>query len=94
VHLSGTGNFVFAAGCPTGANAPVVTPGTNGESFQISIPSISATCTFNYDVIDEGTSPAYVAGTFTPGNSTYVSNLTGGLTSTPFTGTNNVTFST
>jgi uncharacterized repeat protein (TIGR01451 family) len=94
VHLQGTGNFVFDPSCPTGANAPVVTPGTAGESFTITVPAISASCMFTYSVIDEGTSPTYVTGTYTPGNSTYVSGLTGGLTSAPFTGTNNVTFST
>ena len=93
VQLAPTPNFTFGPGCPTGLSAANVTPGTNGESFVLSISAptmIAATCTFTYDVIDEGG----LTGTFTPGFSNYTSNLSGGLPSGNFTGTNAVTFST
>jgi uncharacterized repeat protein (TIGR01451 family) len=88
--LPGAGNFVFAAGCPTGANAPVVTEIAGG--FTIFTPSISATCTFTYNVIDAGTPPTAATGTFTPGNMTYKSDLTLQNPSQNFSPTNNVTY--
>jgi uncharacterized repeat protein (TIGR01451 family) len=93
VQLAPSPNFTFSAGCPAGLSSANVTPGANGESFTLSIPApmtLSATCTFTYNVIDEGGT----LGTFVPGTSSYTSNLTGGVghPSGSFTGTNAVTF--
>jgi uncharacterized repeat protein (TIGR01451 family) len=93
VQLAPSPNFTFSAGCPAGLSSANVTPGANGESFTLSIPApmtLSATCTFTYNVIDEGGA----LGTFVPGTSSYTSNLTGGAghPSGSFTGTNAVTF--
>jgi uncharacterized repeat protein (TIGR01451 family) len=89
VQLAPSPNFTFGGGCPSGLSTSNITIGTNGESFTVNVGTISATCTITYNVIDEGG----VSGTFTPGNPSYTSQLSGGATAS-FTATNAVTFST
>jgi fimbrial isopeptide formation D2 family protein/uncharacterized repeat protein (TIGR01451 family) len=90
VALAAAPNFIFGPTCPPGLTADSVTIAPNRESFTIGpIPSINASCTISYNVIDENG----VAGTFTPGKPTYQSTLTGGVVQ-QFTGTNNVTWNT
>jgi uncharacterized repeat protein (TIGR01451 family) len=75
VQLAPTPNFVFGPGCPSGLTQAgnIVIP-MGGQSFQLTIPSISATCVISYDVIDI----ASAAGSLFPKNPSYVSTLTGG----------------
>ena len=79
VQLAAAPNFVFGPGCPPGLSqvANVVIAG-GGQSFTLSIPTISATCQFTYNVIDM----AGTTGGLQPGNPTYTSSLTGGATFT------------
>ena len=96
VQLAPTPAFTFGPGCPPGLTPANVAPGPNGESFTLSIlapTTIGATCTFTYNVIDEGPPMAGIVGSFVPGSSSYTSNLTGGLPSATSGGTNAVTFS-
>ena len=89
VQLAAAPNFVFGPTCPASLNAGSITIGGSRESFSVNVGAISATCTIQYDVIDE----AGAAGTFVPGNPSYTSAQTGAGTAS-FTGQNNVTFAT
>ncbi|MBD5657648.1 MAG: hypothetical protein IAI50_21100, partial [Candidatus Eremiobacteraeota bacterium] len=88
VQLAATPNFTFT-GCPAGLSASNITVTTNREQFTVAVGSISATCAIGYDVIDE----AGALGSYTPGNPTYSSTLTGGVAISS-TALNSVTFST
>jgi hypothetical protein len=75
VQLSPTPNFVFGPGCPPGlTQAGNIVIAGGGQSFQLTIPSISATCVVSYDVIDI----ASAAGSLSPANPSYTSTLSGG----------------
>jgi uncharacterized repeat protein (TIGR01451 family) len=94
VVLDATPNFGFT-GCPAGVNASSIQIDASREFFTLTVPApgtIGATCTVNYDVINE-VAGAAGAGTFTAGNSTYAGTLTGNA-AIPSTGTNSVQFST
>jgi uncharacterized repeat protein (TIGR01451 family) len=89
VELAPSPNFVFGSGCPAGLSGANVTPLAGGESFQINVGALSATCTFDYSVTDE----AGANGTFLAGDLIYNSTLTGGVDES-YPGTNSVTFAT
>ncbi len=89
VQLAASPNFVFGPTCPASLSAGSITIGGSRESFSVNVGAINATCTIQYDVIDE----AGAAGTFVPGNPSYTSAQTGAGTAS-FTGQNNVTFAT
>ena len=98
LKLAPSPNYTFT-GCPAGVNASSITPGSNGESFTVFVPSISATCTIGYDVINEVAVTSST--TYQPGNSSYTSALTGCAVGPPpacpssqlFPHTNGATFS-
>ncbi len=94
VMLSPTPNYVFGAGCPAGLTAASITPGPgpNIESFTVNVGAISATCTINYDVINEA---GFSGSSGVPASPTYYSTATGGIGhSVSFTATNQVNFAT
>jgi uncharacterized repeat protein (TIGR01451 family) len=90
VALAPNPNFTYGGGCPTGTLAATSTVYNGfGEAFTVTAPSLSATCTITYNVINEQTGAAG-KGTFAPGSSTYTS--TENVVTTTTGATNNVTF--
>jgi uncharacterized repeat protein (TIGR01451 family) len=78
VILAPSPNFTFSAGCPAGlatylTGAPGATTWSLGLGGAGPVPSLAATCTITYSVIDNGG----VVGSFGPGAPILNSNLTG-----------------
>ncbi len=80
--LASPPNFTFS-GCPTGANAPVATGAGGAESFTVAVPSIGATCTINFNLVNEATVTGASAA-YPTGISTYTSNEN--VSTSPYTG--------